>query len=257
MERHRPDPRTIERWQGKFLYRRRVGGMVSRPAPKNIRRGPRSWFSLPSSPPVDRGGGCRAGLASLRRLAHKIQSAWLSRPNDKHRRRRVPASEQMVSHFLRFTPPAGTLFQKGKFGKRRSAPTLLGKPSTFHAPRRMDLPLVLGGEFPTAPVLSRHVSQNRFQDHRKRIQSGVESHHLLHPYEIVSPTRWPARFARDLLANPCFIRSHLINPPSSTISCAASHLHRRGLHPRGGSMKAQLVNSLNFPSLEKNLRRLG
>jgi hypothetical protein len=25
---------------------------------------------------------------------------------------------------------------------------------------------------------------------------------FLHPYEIVSPANWPARFARDLLANP-------------------------------------------------------
>ena len=100
--------------------------------------------------------------------------------------------------------PAGTLFQKGKIWEAPvSTYPLLGKPSTFHAPRRMDLPLVLGGEFPYgSSFISGMFPKTVFKIIEKEFKAGLSPIIFLHPYEIVSPMRWPARFARDLLANP-------------------------------------------------------
>ena len=100
--------------------------------------------------------------------------------------------------------PAGTVLQKGKIWEIPvSTFPLLGPPSSFHAPRRMDLPLVLGGEFPYgSSFISGMFPKTVFKIIEKEFKSGRSPVIFLHPYEIVSPTRWPARFARDLLANP-------------------------------------------------------
>ncbi len=100
--------------------------------------------------------------------------------------------------------PTGTILQKGKICEvPASTLPLFGKPSTFHAPRRMDLPLILGGEFPYgSSFMSGLFTSIVFRIIEKELKAGLSPVIFLHPYEIVSPTRWPARFARDLLANP-------------------------------------------------------
>lgn len=100
--------------------------------------------------------------------------------------------------------PAGTVLQKGKIWEIPvSTLPLLGKPSAFHAPRRMDLSLVFGGEFPYgSSFISGMFSKTVFKIIEREFKAGLSPVIFLHPYEIVSPARWPARFARDLLANP-------------------------------------------------------
>ncbi len=130
--------------------------------------------------------------------------------------------------------PTGTILQKGKIWEiPASTLPLLGKPSTFHAPRRMDLPLVLGGEFPYgSSFMSGLFTKTVFKIIEKEFKAGLSPVLFLHPYEIVSPTRWPARFARDLLANPLlypftlnkssFLNDLLRNFPITTVEAYVS-----------------------------------
>jgi len=100
--------------------------------------------------------------------------------------------------------PAGTILQKGVIRELPvSTLPLLGKPSFFRAPRRMNLPLVLGGEFPYgSSMMSGLFRKTVFRIIEKEFKAGLSPVIFLHPYEIVSPTRWPMRFARDILSNP-------------------------------------------------------
>ncbi len=100
--------------------------------------------------------------------------------------------------------PTGTVIKKGNVLEiPASTLPLLGKPSSFHAPRRMDLPLVFGGEFPYgSSFMSGLFRKTVFKIIEKELKAGLSPVIFLHPYEIVSPANWPARFARDLLANP-------------------------------------------------------
>lgn len=100
--------------------------------------------------------------------------------------------------------PAGTILQKGNIRELPvSTLPLLGKPSFFRAPRRMNLPLVLGGEFPYgSSMMSGLFRKTVFRIIEKEFKAGLSPVIFLHPYEIVSPTRWPMRFARDILSNP-------------------------------------------------------
>jgi hypothetical protein len=66
----------------------------------------------------------------------------------------------------------------------------------------------------------------------KEFKSGKSPVIFLHPYEIVSPDRWPARFTRDLFANPLlfpftrnkstFLNDLLRNFPISTMEAYVS-----------------------------------
>lgn len=100
--------------------------------------------------------------------------------------------------------PSGTLIKKGNIWEAPvSTYSLFGKPSTFHAPRRMDLPLVFGGEFPYgSSFMSGLFPKTVFKLIEKEFKAGFSPVIFLHPYEIVSPARWPARVSRDLLSNP-------------------------------------------------------
>jgi len=100
--------------------------------------------------------------------------------------------------------PTGIILKKGKIWEiPASTLPLLRKPSNFRAPRRMDLPLVLGGEFPySSSFMSGLFTKTVFKIIEKELKAGLSPVIFLHPYEIVSPSNWPARFTRDLLANP-------------------------------------------------------
>ena len=130
--------------------------------------------------------------------------------------------------------PTGTILQKGNIWEiPASTLPLLQKPSTFHAPRRMDMPLVLGGEFPYgSSFISGLFPKTVFKIIEKEFKAGMSPVIFLHPYEIVSPDRWPARFTRDLLANPLlfpftlnkstFLNDLLRNFPISTMEAYVS-----------------------------------
>ncbi|MBE0669498.1 MAG: polysaccharide deacetylase family protein [Anaerolineales bacterium] len=125
--------------------------------------------------------------------------------------------------------PTGTILQKGKIWEiPASTLPLLGRPSNFHAPRRMDLSLIFGGEFPYgSSFMSGLFAKTVFKIIEKELKAGLSPVIFLHPYEIVPPTRWPARLARDLFANPLlfpftrnksfFLNDLLHNFPISTV----------------------------------------
>ena len=100
--------------------------------------------------------------------------------------------------------PAGTILRKGNIWELPvSTLPLLGKPSSFLAPRRMNLPLVLGGEFPYgSSMMSGLFTKTVFKIIEKEFKAGLSPVIFLHPYEIVSPAGWPKRFARDMIVNP-------------------------------------------------------
>lgn len=126
--------------------------------------------------------------------------------------------------------PAGTLIKKGNMWELPvSTLALLRHPTNIHAPRRMDLPLVFGGEFPYgSSMMSGLFAPLVFQIIEKQLKAGLSPVIFLHPYEIIPPQRWPTRFRRDLLSNPLlypftlsksnFLNDLLRSFPISTIS---------------------------------------
>lgn len=132
--------------------------------------------------------------------------------------------------------PTGTILQKGKIWEvPASTLPLRHKPTTFHAPRRMDMSLLLGGEFPYgSSFMSGIFPGTVFKTIEKEFKAGLSPVIFLHPYEIISPDRWPSRFARDLLANPLlypftrnkstFLTDLLHNFPISTMEAYVSEL---------------------------------
>ena len=100
--------------------------------------------------------------------------------------------------------PTGTLLRKGNIWELPvSTFPLFGRPANIQAPRNMNLPLILGGEFPYgSSMMSGLFTHTVFKIIEKELKAGLSPVIFLHPYEIVSPKRWPARFMRDLLANP-------------------------------------------------------
>ena len=100
--------------------------------------------------------------------------------------------------------PAGTIIKKGNICELPvSTLPLLGHPKSIQAPRRMNFPLVLGGEFPYgSSMMSGLFAPIVFKIIEKQLKAGLSPVIFLHPYEIIPPKRWPARFGRDLLSNP-------------------------------------------------------
>lgn len=100
--------------------------------------------------------------------------------------------------------PAGTLIKKGNIWELPvSTFPLLGHPKNIQAPRRMDLPLVLGGEFPYgSSMMSGLFAPIVLKIIERELKAGLSPVIFLHPYEIIPPKRWPALFGRDLLSNP-------------------------------------------------------
>ncbi|MBK8821446.1 MAG: polysaccharide deacetylase family protein [Anaerolineales bacterium] len=100
--------------------------------------------------------------------------------------------------------PAGTLLQKGNIWELPvSTYPLFGRPAQFQAPRNMNLPLVMGGEFPYgSSMMSGLFPRMVFKIIEKQLKAGLSPVIFLHPYEIVSPKKWPAEFMRGLSVNP-------------------------------------------------------
>jgi peptidoglycan/xylan/chitin deacetylase (PgdA/CDA1 family) len=100
--------------------------------------------------------------------------------------------------------PTGTVLHKGNIWELPvSTLPLLGQPANLRVPRRMDLPLVLGGEFPYgSSMMSGLFPKIVFKIIEREMKAGKSPVIFLHPYEIIPPERWPARLARDLMANP-------------------------------------------------------
>lgn len=100
--------------------------------------------------------------------------------------------------------PAGILIKKGNIWELPvSTFPLLGHPKNIQAPRRMDLPLVLGGEFPYgSSMMSGLFTPIVLKIIERELKAGLSPVIFLHPYEIIPPKRWPALFGRDLLSNP-------------------------------------------------------
>jgi hypothetical protein len=100
--------------------------------------------------------------------------------------------------------PTGTILRKGNILELPvSTLPVFGKPSAFHAPRRMDLPLILGGEFPYgSSMMSGLFAKTVFKIIERELKNGSSPVIFLHPYEIVPPARLRRRLARDILSNP-------------------------------------------------------
>lgn len=100
--------------------------------------------------------------------------------------------------------PTGTFLQRGTIHEIPvSTLPLLAKPKSFSAPRNMNLALVLGGEFPYgSSMMSGLFTKTVFNIIEKELKAGLSPVIFLHPYELISPSNWPQRFAIDMLHNP-------------------------------------------------------
>ncbi len=123
--------------------------------------------------------------------------------------------------------PTGTFLKKGTIWEVPvSTLPLLGKPTEFSAPRRMDFRLVFGGEFPYgSSMMSGLFAKMVFRIIEDQLKAGLSPVIFLHPYEIVSPVNWPRRISHDMLSNPllypftlnksAFLKDLLNNFPTS------------------------------------------
>ena len=100
--------------------------------------------------------------------------------------------------------PAGTLLRKGKIWELPvSTYRLFGWNKSFSAPRDFTLGLLAQGEFPYGSSFSIGVWGGLvFKILEKELKSGRSPVIILHPYELVSPSDWPSRIARDLVRHP-------------------------------------------------------
>ncbi len=126
--------------------------------------------------------------------------------------------------------PAGTLLRRsGVWELPVSTYPLLGHPKQIRAPRRMDLPLLFGGEFPYASsMMSGLFPRTVYKIIERELKAGLSPVIFLHPYEIVPPENWPARFVRDLASSPIlypftfskldFLKEILRSFPTSTMA---------------------------------------
>ncbi|MBL8100853.1 MAG: hypothetical protein JNK81_16845 [Anaerolineales bacterium] len=125
--------------------------------------------------------------------------------------------------------PSGNVLQKGKIQEVPvSTLPLLSKPKHFHAPRKMDIPLVIRGEFPYgSSMMSGLFRKIVFNIIEKELKAGMSPVIFLHPYEIISPENFIKKFAVDMLHNPllypftlnksAFLKDLLKNFPTSTM----------------------------------------
>lgn len=125
--------------------------------------------------------------------------------------------------------PAGITVKKGGIWEIPASTLPLFKtPVEFKAPRPMDLKLIRGGEFPYgSSLMSGLFRRSVYNIIEREFKAGKSPVIFLHPYEIVSPARWPQRLAKDLLQNPAllpftfnkskFLKDLLKNFPTSTM----------------------------------------
>ncbi len=125
--------------------------------------------------------------------------------------------------------PSGNILQKGKIQEVPvSTLPLLTKPKKLSAPRKMDIPLVIRGEFPYgSSMMSGLFRKIVFSIIEKELKAGLSPVLFLHPYEIISPENFIKKFAVDMLHHPLlypftinksdFLKDLLKNFPTSTM----------------------------------------
>jgi hypothetical protein len=125
--------------------------------------------------------------------------------------------------------PTGTSIRKGSIWEIPvSTFPLLRTPTKYHAPRYMTFKLLAGGEFPySSSFTSGLFPKTVFKIIEREFKAGKSPVIFLHPYEIVSPTRWPKRFNKDIMHNPLlypftlnkskFLKDLLASFPTSTM----------------------------------------
>jgi Polysaccharide deacetylase len=100
--------------------------------------------------------------------------------------------------------PTGTLFQRGGIWELPvSSYKLFGRKRTIMAPRDFSMKLVLSGEFPYGSSFSIGVASGLIlKILETELRAGQSPVIILHPYELVRPSNWPARLGWDYLRNP-------------------------------------------------------
>lgn len=100
--------------------------------------------------------------------------------------------------------PAGTLLQKGKVWEIPVS-TLIWLPwnRMSAAPRKFSLGLLAGGEIPYGSSFSIGLMSGWvLKIIERELRAGRSPVIILHPYELVTPSDWPARLMPDLLQHP-------------------------------------------------------
>ncbi len=125
--------------------------------------------------------------------------------------------------------PTGVTIKKGSIWEiPASTLPLLSMPDEFNAPRNMNLKLIRGGEFPYgSSFMSGLFRPIVYKIIEREFKAGKSPVIFLHPYELVRPSRWYARFAKDLLRDPSllpftfhkvnFLKDLLRNFPTSSM----------------------------------------
>jgi Polysaccharide deacetylase len=100
--------------------------------------------------------------------------------------------------------PAGTLIRRGTMWELPvSTLRLFGRNTTITAPREYSMKLLLGGEFPYGSSFSIGVMGRLILKILEReLQTGRSPVIILHPYELIRPSNWPARLGLDFFRNP-------------------------------------------------------
>ena len=103
--------------------------------------------------------------------------------------------------------PTGVVQKKNNIWEIPASTLPFRKTKTnFHAPRYMDLNLILGGEFPySSSFMSGLFRRTLFNIIERELKAGKSPVIFLHPYEIITPPNYFQRFAKDLLYYPLLI----------------------------------------------------
>ena len=100
--------------------------------------------------------------------------------------------------------PAGTVLHKDKLLEFPvSTLKLFGPQQEYHAPREYSLRLLFSGEFPYGSSFSVGIFDGLIlKIFERELKAGRSPVIFLHPYELISPTNWPARLLPDLIRHP-------------------------------------------------------
>lgn len=113
-------------------------------------------------------------------------------------------AESGFSYSSSMYAPAGTLLQKDNIWELPvSTYKIFGKGRGYSAPREFSLHLLMGGEIPYGSSFSLGVlGRMALKIIEHELKAGRSPVIIFHPYELVSPSNWPARILRDILRNP-------------------------------------------------------
>ncbi len=100
--------------------------------------------------------------------------------------------------------PAGTLFQKGRVWEIPVSTLRFGRGErTYVAPRQFNWSLLLSGEYPYGSSFNIGLmSKTILYILENEMKKGFSPVLFMHPYEIVRPSHWASRIARDVVQSP-------------------------------------------------------